>query len=164
MFNLNDVTIGYICTDVPTLTSCRISLDQEERLSFQLPRDDITYTIGKIGSLLVATCVGLDDATSTASCATDMRRTFPNIKLLFVLSSTAGIVPHDSGSGRVGDVLVPRSLLMRDQNGKNRTVDLTKILIHDLSCALDENIESLISRNDKWGGKCHRPVSFQRQG
>ncbi|OBS16167.1 hypothetical protein FPOA_13136 [Fusarium poae] len=165
MSNPDDVTIGYICTDVPTLTSCRISLDQEQRPSFgQLPRDDNTYTIGKIGSFLVASCVGLGDATSTAICATHMRRTFPNIKLLFLLSSKAGIVPHDSGSGRVGDVLVPHSLLMRDQDGNSRTVDLTKILIQDLSCGLNESIENLISRNEKWGRKCQRPTADHVDG
>ncbi|KAF4962290.1 hypothetical protein FSARC_9621 [Fusarium sarcochroum] len=159
MLDGKDVTVGYVCADIPMLTSCGVSLDQEFDDLFIKPQHDHNcYTLGMIGESHVAICGGLEDATSMVTAATAMMHTFPTIKRLMILSSKAGAVPSDHWQVRVGDVVVPRKLVTKDRNGGSIEVNLVKAVSFTQPWSLEEDIKTLIARSDKWGLKLGRPT------
>ncbi|KIW39761.1 uncharacterized protein PV06_08346 [Exophiala oligosperma] len=76
----DEFTVGYICANGNTLTSCVISLDEEHPPLPQYRHDNNAYQLGKIGSHKVAMCCLLGQSRyQTESAAVDMMRSFPRI-------------------------------------------------------------------------------------
>ncbi|KAI3534425.1 pfs domain-containing protein [Colletotrichum abscissum] len=170
MTTLAEPTVGYICANVETLTSCTVSLDEEldeEQPSLPQTRyDDNVYTFGKIGSRSVAMCCVSFENQSVSGVVVDMMRSFPSIKLLVLVNNNAGAAPRDAGRVRVGDVVVAHQFVATNRDGDVIEQDLIQgsgllATTNMKSCqrwSLDDDVAALASRNNQWGEKCRRPA------
>ncbi|KAB8346328.1 hypothetical protein FH972_023372 [Carpinus fangiana] len=104
-----DVTVGWICALSHELAASRAMLDTVYGPAGQIVSgDDNMYTFGEIaGHNIVMTCMSSYGTHTAATVATDMRRTFPSIKLGFMVGIGAGI-PSPEHDICLGDVVVSK--------------------------------------------------------
>ncbi|KAF4448947.1 hypothetical protein F53441_7716 [Fusarium austroafricanum] len=108
MTNYDIYTIGWICAIRAELVAACELLDEEIDETVPTPtNDNNTYTLGKIGQhhvVIAALPRGQYGLTSAASVGRDMVRTFPNVRLGFMVGIGGG-VPTEYDI-RLGDVVV----------------------------------------------------------
>lgn len=166
-------TVGYVCTDTAALASSIMSFDEEFPKGFlQHTHDSNSYTYGNIGQQDIVLCVlpmGSCQAVDTAVAAYDMLKAFPSIKLLILVSSSAGVVPDARGESspvRLGDVIVASEIVTTNRDGdlEKKRLPKTSAFLADLDAArewsLGEDIDTLIKNNERWGRKCKRPDDY----
>lgn len=102
-------TVGWICAITAEYVAAQEFLDEEhEGPSFVSPNDTNDYTLGKIEEHNVVIAVlpdGEYGTASAASVATNMRNSFPNVRI-GVLVGIGGGVPSERHDVRLGDVVV----------------------------------------------------------
>ncbi|KAG9496567.1 hypothetical protein J7337_011343 [Fusarium musae] len=108
MVNYNIYTIGWICAIQAELVAASELLDEEISETVPTPKEDNNaYTLGKIGNhyvVIAALPMGQYGIVNAASVARDMLRTFPNVRLGFMVGIGGGVpTKHDI---RLGDVVV----------------------------------------------------------
>ncbi|KAM0413821.1 hypothetical protein ACHAPD_007062 [Fusarium lateritium] len=101
-------TIGWICAIRAELVAAQELLDKELEEIVPTPENDNNnYTLGKIGEhhvVIAGLPRGQYGGTSAANAARDMVRTFPNVRIGFMVGIGGGIpTQHDI---RLGDVVV----------------------------------------------------------
>ncbi|RGP70022.1 hypothetical protein FSPOR_4313 [Fusarium sporotrichioides] len=101
-------TVGWICAIRAELVAAQELLDEELMEPVPAPKNDNnTYTLGKIGShhvVIAGLPRGQYGVTSAANAARDMVRTFPNVRIGFMVGIGGGVpTQHDI---RLGDVVV----------------------------------------------------------
>ncbi|OBS25857.1 hypothetical protein FPOA_06391 [Fusarium poae] len=101
-------TIGWICAIRAELVAAQELLDEELMEPVPTPENDNNnYTLGKIGEhhvVIAGLPRGQYGVTSAASAARDMVRTFPNVRIGFMVGIGGGIPTHYDI--RLGDVVV----------------------------------------------------------
>ncbi|KAF5567506.1 ankyrin repeat [Fusarium napiforme] len=108
MVNYNIYTIGWICAIQAELVAASELLDEEFSETVPTPEEDNNaYTLGKIGNhyiVIAALPMGQYGIVNAASVARDMVRTFPNVRLGFMVGIGGGVpTKHDI---RLGDIVV----------------------------------------------------------
>ncbi|KAF5654587.1 ankyrin repeat [Fusarium sp. NRRL 25303] len=108
MTNCDLYTIGWICAIEEELVAASELLDEEIFEAVLTPREDNnTYTLGKIGNhyiVIAALPKGQYGIVNAASVGRDMARTFPNVRLGFMVGIGGGVPTiHDI---RLGDIVV----------------------------------------------------------
>ncbi|KAG4257759.1 hypothetical protein FPRO04_10010 [Fusarium proliferatum] len=108
MTNYDQYTIGWICAIEEELVAASELLDEEIFEAVLTPREDNnTYTLGKIGNhyvVIAALPKGQYGIVNAASVGRDMARTFPNVRLGFMVGIGGGVPTiHDI---RLGDIVV----------------------------------------------------------
>jgi nucleoside phosphorylase len=106
MVNPSAYTVGWICALPTESVAVQAFLDEEHpKLDHVLRNDSGGYTLGKIGKHNVVIAVLPRYGTSqAASVATDMQRSFPNVKFALMVGIGGGVpTNHDI---RLGDVVV----------------------------------------------------------
>ncbi|KAL3602818.1 hypothetical protein FPOAC2_07131 [Fusarium poae] len=101
-------TIGWICAIRAELVAAQELLDEELMEPVPTPENDNNnYTLGKIGEhhvVIAGLPRGQYGVTSAANAARDMVRTFPNIRIGFMVGIGGGIPTHHDI--RLGDVVI----------------------------------------------------------
>ncbi|USP82664.1 hypothetical protein yc1106_09938 [Curvularia clavata] len=107
--SLDDYTVGWICAITAEYVAAQAFLDARHDTPEMTPRNDNnSYTLGKIGHhdvVIAALPIGEYGAASAARVATDMLRTFPNVRIGLMVG-TAGGAPNSKHDIRLGDVVV----------------------------------------------------------
>ncbi|KAF4438202.1 ankyrin repeat [Fusarium acutatum] len=108
MTNYDIYTIGWICAIQAELVAAAELLDEEISETVPTPREDNNaYTLGKIGGhyvVIAALPKGQYGVVNAASVGRDMVRTFPNVRLGFMVGIGGGVpTTHDI---RLGDIVV----------------------------------------------------------
>ncbi|KAJ5412495.1 uncharacterized protein N7487_006854 [Penicillium crustosum] len=101
----DDYTVGWICALFEEQTAATAMLDQEHPDLPMPPDDPNTYTLGSIGEHnIVIACLpaGRTGSTAAATCATQMARTFPSIKIGLMVGIGGGI----PSKVKLGDVVI----------------------------------------------------------
>jgi nucleoside phosphorylase len=107
---IDEYTVGWICALPVELGASRAMLDEEYSPLPKDPVDNNFYTFGRISRHNVAmACLPLGQygITSAATVATDMRRTFPNLRINLMVGVGGG-APGDNMDIRLGDVVVSK--------------------------------------------------------
>lgn len=109
----SDYTVGWICALDVELAASMAMLDNELPSLPQPEGDTNTYILGRIGQHnVVLTCLpsGTTGTNAASNAATNMLRSFPNIRLGFMVGIGGGApnVPSDDPCKdiRLGDVVV----------------------------------------------------------
>jgi len=104
-----DYTVGWICAISTEYIAAQAFLDeQHERPEYLSPNDSNDYTLGKIGKHNVVIAVlpdGEYGIASAANVASDMRHSFPNVRIGLMVGIGGG-APTPEHSIRLGDVVV----------------------------------------------------------
>ncbi|CAG9987312.1 unnamed protein product [Clonostachys byssicola] len=103
-------TVGILCALDIELLAIRALLDETHDDTDRAPGDDYAYALGRMGKhKVVATCLpdGEYGTNPAAECATNMKRSFPNIKFCLLVGIGGG-VPSDDNDIRLGDVVYDR--------------------------------------------------------
>ncbi|KAF4342732.1 ankyrin repeat-containing protein [Fusarium beomiforme] len=104
-----DYTVGWICAITTEYVAAQAFLDEKFKgIDFQPHGDNNDYTLGRIGQHNVVIAVmpyGEYGTSRAASVATDMIRTFPNIRI-GLLVGIGGGVPSFKHDIRLGDIVV----------------------------------------------------------
>ncbi|KAF5724687.1 ankyrin repeat [Fusarium mundagurra] len=108
MVNYDIFTIGWICAIQAELVAASELLDEEISETVPTPKEDNNaYTLGKIGEhyvVIAALPMGQYGIVNAASVGRDMVRTFPNVRLGFMVGIGGGVpTTHDI---RLGDIVV----------------------------------------------------------
>jgi hypothetical protein len=102
-------TVGWICAIATEFVAAQSLLDEKHEGPEAIStNDDNDYALGKIGRHNVAIAVlplGEYGLSSAASVASNMRRTFPNIRIGLMVGIGSG-APSSSHDIRLGDVVV----------------------------------------------------------
>ncbi|SCV44938.1 related to ankyrin [Fusarium fujikuroi] len=108
MTNYDQYTIGWICAIEEELVAASELLDEEIFEAVLTPREDNnTYTLGKIGNhyvVIAALPKGQYGIVNAASVGRDMARTFPNVRLGFMVGIGGGVPTINDI--RLGDIVV----------------------------------------------------------
>ncbi|UKZ80338.1 hypothetical protein TrVFT333_008096 [Trichoderma virens FT-333] len=123
-----DYKIGIICALPKELAAVGASFDQYHPDLPRLGGDENFYCLGCIGiHNVVAACLPCDEygISTAAGAASNMNRTFPGLKWLFVVGIGGGI-PSKDHDIRLGDVIVS-----------------TKVIQHDMGKAMQKNFRFL---------------------
>ncbi|KAL4744438.1 hypothetical protein BDW72DRAFT_209019 [Aspergillus terricola var. indicus] len=104
----NDYTVGWICALTCEYVAAQSCLDEEhDDVSVASTTDSNEYTLGRIGKhnvVMAALPEGEYGTTSATSAATNMLRSFPNIRIGLMVGISGGVpTRHDI---RLGDVVV----------------------------------------------------------
>lgn len=100
-------TVGWITIINPEFAAARAMLDEQHQRP-QVPDDPFLYAAGRINGHNVVIAHSGEAGTNPANhCATQMMRSFPNIKI-DLLAGIGGGVPSDKNDIRLGDVVVSR--------------------------------------------------------
>ena len=105
-------TIGWVCATAIARTAAKFILDEvHDDLDATLPNDTNSYLLGKVGVHNVVICVlpsGEYGISTASSCATNMLRTFPNIRFGLMVGIGGGApTPEDRNRDiRLGDIVV----------------------------------------------------------
>lgn len=111
MSNQNDnYTVGWICAIEPEYLAAELCLDETHpRMTCRLsPNDTNIYVLGKIGDHnVVIACLpnGSYGTISAANVATNMLRSFPNVRIGLMVGLGGGAPTPDSDI-RLGDIVV----------------------------------------------------------
>ena len=110
MSNQNgNYSVGWICAITTELVAAQALLDEKhEGPDYVSPNDNNIYTLGRIGKHNVVIAVlpdGEYGIASAASVASDMRHSFPNIRLGLMVGIGGG-APSKKHDIRLGDVVV----------------------------------------------------------
>lgn len=103
-------TVGWICAIEPEYLAAELCLDETHpRLAYRLsPNDTNIYVLGKIGDHnVVIACLpsGSYGTVSAANVATNMLRSFPNVRIGLMVGIGGGAPTPDSDI-RLGDIVV----------------------------------------------------------
>jgi nucleoside phosphorylase len=113
----SDYVVGWVCALSTELVAAQAFLDEKhEGPEYVSPRDNNSYTLGRIGKHKVVIAVlpdGEYGIASAASVATDMLHSFPNIRLGLMVGIGGG-APSNKHDVRLGDIVVSAP---RDGNG-----------------------------------------------
>ncbi|TQV90149.1 glycosyl transferase family 17 protein [Cordyceps javanica] len=100
-----------------------LSLDEQIQHVPRTQNVSNTYNFGKIGSRsIVLCCMSFESNAESAVAAADTMNTFPAIKLLILVSSSAGAVPW--GHVPVGDVVVAQKFVKTKCHGNRVAMNL----------------------------------------
>lgn len=116
-FDYSDYTVGWISALDFELSAAQALLDDEHEDLIALPGDKNTYSLGRMGNHnVVIACLpqGNIGTTPAAIVAADLLRSFPNVRLGFMVGIGGG-VPHVV---RLGDIVVSKP---ENQTGKTKT-------------------------------------------
>lgn len=110
MSNPNDYTVGWICAIEPEYLAAQLCLDETHPNldCHPSPNDTNTYTLGKISNHnVVIACLpdGSYGTSSAAHVATNMVRSFPNVRIGLMVGIGGG-APTTHRDIRLGDVVV----------------------------------------------------------
>ncbi len=110
MPNLEDYTVGWICAIEPEYLAAQLCLDEEHPSLTRRPSptDSNTYVLGSIsGHNVVIACLpdGSYGTSSAANVATNMLRSFPNIRVGLMVGIGGG-APAPARDIRLGDIVV----------------------------------------------------------
>jgi nucleoside phosphorylase len=105
-----DYTVGWICAIEPEYLAAQLCLDEthSSQTFRRLPNDTNTYTLGKINNHnVVIACLpdGSYGTSSAANVATNMLRSFPNVRIGLMVGIGGGAPTLDSDI-RLGDIVV----------------------------------------------------------
>jgi nucleoside phosphorylase len=185
MSSPKDYTVGWICALSTESVAAQSFLDEEHaRPTYQDPKDNNDYTVGKIGSHNVVIAVlpmGQYGTTSAAIVARDMIRSFPNIRIGLMIGIGGG-APTSQNDIRLGDVVVSISkngqgAVLQYDFGKtiqsqefqripsqNNVPIVLQTAVHGLQTQyerkghnLNETIKNAIQRNKKMRKKYSQP-------
>ncbi|CAH0036425.1 unnamed protein product [Clonostachys rhizophaga] len=101
-------TVGILCALDIELLAIRALLDETHDDTDRATGDDYAYALGRMGKhKVVATCLpdGEYGTNPAAECATNMKRSFSNIRFCLLVGIGGG-VPSDANDIRLGDVVV----------------------------------------------------------
>lgn len=104
-----DYTVGWICALPKELTAAQAMLDKEHGKLAALEGDSNAYMFGSIGPHnVVIACLPISvyGIAPAASVATNMRRTFPNLRLRLLVGIGGGVPQPEPINLRLGDVVV----------------------------------------------------------
>ena len=117
MSNPKDYTVGWICAISTEYVAAQEILDVEhERPEYVSPNDNNDYTLGEIGKHNIVIAVlpdGEYGTASAASVATNMLRSFPNVRIGLMVGIGGG-APSKKHDIRLGDIVVSSP---RDREG-----------------------------------------------
>ncbi|OOF93410.1 hypothetical protein ASPCADRAFT_29799, partial [Aspergillus carbonarius ITEM 5010] len=108
-----DYTLAWITSDPLSLTAAQSMLD-EQHAPLAQPQSDLNrYTLGRIVTHnIVIVALSGPGPICAATSATNMRRTFPNLRFGLLVSPAGGVpTPTDAGQIRLGDVVVSKPQL-----------------------------------------------------
>jgi nucleoside phosphorylase len=109
MSNLKDYTVGWICAIGTEYVAAQEILDAEyEGPEYISPNDNNDYTLGRLGKHNVVMAVLPDGEYGTASAATvatNMLRSFPNVRIGLMVGIGGG-APSKKHDIRLGDIVV----------------------------------------------------------
>lgn len=108
MANTKDYTVGWISAIESEYIAADVFLDETHNPPADLPPDDNDYTYGKIGNhnVVISTLPsGEYGKSSAASVATNMIRSFPNIRIALMVGIGGG-APSSENDVRLGDIVV----------------------------------------------------------
>lgn len=110
MSNPNDYTVGWICAIEPEYLAAQICLDETHPMLNHQPsaNDTNSYTLGKISNHnVVIACLpdGVYGISSATNVATNMLRSFPNIRIGLMVGIGGG-APTAEKDIRLGDIVV----------------------------------------------------------
>ncbi|CAG8929647.1 unnamed protein product [Penicillium salamii] len=108
MVNTKDYTVGWISAVESEYIAADVFLDEKHNSPADLPPDDNDYTYGKIGdhNVVISTLPsGEYGKSSAASVATNMIRSFPNIRIALMVGIGGG-APSSENDVRLGDIVV----------------------------------------------------------
>lgn len=102
-----DYTVGWICTGKMEFVAARAFLDETHEALEDLPPEDAnTYTLGVMGKHnVVIAFVADQDLATAAAVATDLKHSFPNVKI-GLLVGIGGGAPSRTHDIRLGDIVV----------------------------------------------------------
>ncbi|PYI01246.1 purine and uridine phosphorylase [Aspergillus sclerotiicarbonarius CBS 121057] len=104
-----EYTVGWICCKVTDLAAALSLLDEEhERVRYTKEGDSNDYTLGRMSGHNVVLAIlpdGCSKITAAVCSARDMLRTFPNVRVGFLVG-VAGGVPSPRHDIRLGDIAV----------------------------------------------------------
>lgn len=104
-----DYTVGWICALDTEYAAAQVFLDEEHEAPDYVPDDDDNdYTLGRVGRHNIVIAVlphGEYGIGSAASVAKDLSRSFPNIRIGFMVGVGGG-APSERHDIRLGDVVV----------------------------------------------------------
>jgi nucleoside phosphorylase len=106
----NDYTVGWICAIEPGYLAAQLCLDETHpNLTYRpSPNDTNTYTLGKVSDhSVVIACLpdGSYGTSSAANVATNMLRSFPNVRIGLMVGIGGG-APSPGHDIRLGDIVV----------------------------------------------------------
>ncbi|KAK6542461.1 hypothetical protein TWF694_006415 [Orbilia ellipsospora] len=107
----NDYTVGWICTRETEYLAAQLSLDKKHpKLECRpSPKDTNTYTLGEIAEhnvVIAALPDGSYGASSAAIVATNLLRSFPNVRVGLMVGVGGGAPKPPDHDIRLGDVVV----------------------------------------------------------
>jgi hypothetical protein len=110
MSDPNDYTVGWICAIEPEYLAAQLCLDETHpNLKYRpSPNDTNTYTLGKVSDHnVVIACLpdGSYGTSSAANVATNMLRSFPNVRIGLMVGIGGG-APSPGHDIRLGDIVV----------------------------------------------------------
>lgn len=110
MSDPNDYTVGWICAIEPEYLAAQLCLDETHpNLKYHpSPNDTNTYTLGKVSNhSVVIACLpdGSYGTSSAANVATNMLRSFPNVRIGLMVGIGGG-APSPGHDIRLGDIVV----------------------------------------------------------
>jgi len=109
MSNPKDYTVGWICAITTEYVAAQAFLDEKhEGPECVSPNDNNDYTLGKVGKHNVVIAVlpnGEYGLSSAASVASDMRHSFPNVRIGLMVGIGGG-APSRKHDIRLGDIVV----------------------------------------------------------
>ncbi|CAG7948209.1 unnamed protein product [Penicillium salamii] len=108
MASTNEYTVGWISAIESEYIAADVFLDEKHDRPADLPPDDNDYTFGNIGkhSVVISTLPsGEYGKSSAASVATNMIRSFPNIRIALMVGIGGG-APSSKNDVRLGDIVV----------------------------------------------------------
>ncbi|KAJ5208733.1 hypothetical protein N7449_003112 [Penicillium cf. viridicatum] len=184
MFNPENYTVGWICAITAEYVAAQEFLDERHfDPAYQSPLDTNDYTLGRIGNHNVVISVrptGAYGSFSAARVATDMLRSFPNIRICVMVGIGSG-VPSQKHDIRLGDIVVgielnDQSAVLQCDFGKTVQgqsfkpigfLDQPPILrraVYGLQAQyeheghkLDDAVNKIIERKPRLRKKCQRP-------
>ena len=103
-----DYTVGWIAALPIELASAQAMLDEEHEDLDAAPGDTNTYSLGRVGKhniVIAGLPVGVIGTTAAANAATNLLRSFRNIRF-GLLVGIGGGVPQTSHDVRLGDIVI----------------------------------------------------------
>ncbi|PNP60329.1 hypothetical protein THARTR1_00353 [Trichoderma harzianum] len=186
-----DYTVGWICVYTEDQMAARVFLDENHAIPDYLsPRDTNAYSLGKMGGhniVIAGLPYGEYDVSSAVAVATDMLRSFPNIRIGLIVG-IGGTAPSSKHNVRLGDVVVSAPLdriesgfpYMFGEGMQQRMFDMTGSLIQQQTLVrtavnrlkayyqtrghqIEENISSVLEKFPNLRQMCRQPQSISNE-